>query len=242
LRDRSPLRRFVMAYRDFGLVVAMRVAYSKVRGKLNPAMALPDAPVYSAGRREVSVLLSTAQHGAATLDAVIEGLARRGGADWEICICERIPAEPETAHSLARHRGTQPWIRILTTDRSVDDASAARWTVEQATGLFVALAAPGYTPAPEAIAGLLARLRNDPALDTVALVGTARGSEAPPSPADCHLLLQRKSCYLAVQQGQWHLSAAALARYLDEAGVPIAYTEAAPGHPLRMISENAENS
>jgi hypothetical protein len=60
LNDLSLLRRFVTVSRDFGFVIAMRVAYSKVRGKLWPALALPDAPVHNARHREVSVLLSTA--------------------------------------------------------------------------------------------------------------------------------------------------------------------------------------
>ncbi|MGH6852020.1 MAG: hypothetical protein ACREDJ_02250, partial [Methylocella sp.] len=57
-------------------------------------------------------------------------------------------------------------------DESVDDATAARWTVEQATGQFVALVAPGYTPKAGGIARLLARLRNDPGIDAAVLAGT----------------------------------------------------------------------
>lgn len=81
MNDRSPLRRFITVSRDFGLAVAMRVAYSKVRGRLCPALALPDAPAYNAKHREVSVLLSTAGQGAATLDAVAEVVAAR---DWTL--------------------------------------------------------------------------------------------------------------------------------------------------------------
>jgi hypothetical protein len=229
LNDRSPLRRFIMVSRNFGFVVAMRVAYSKIRGKLCPALALPGAPVYNARHREVSVLLSTAEQSAATLDAVVEVLAGRGGLDWDVCICERSPVEPEMAHALARFRGTQPWIRIVTTDESVDDATAARWTVEQATGQFVALVAPGYTPKAGAIARLLARLHNDAGIDAAALAGTDSGPGSPPSLvpwADCRLLLQRKSGYLAALGGRWPLAAPALAKVLDEAGVQTAYMAA----------------
>jgi hypothetical protein len=229
LNDRSPLRRFVKVSRDFGVVIAMRVAYSKVRGRLCPALALPDAPVYNAMHREVSILLGTAEQGAATLDAVVEGLAGRGGLDWEVCICERSPVEPEMARGLARFRGTQPWIRIVTTDESVDATTAAQWTVEQATGQFVALVAPGYTPKANAITSLLARLHNASGIDAAVLVQTDSGSGSPPSPvrwADCRLLLQRKSGYLAALRGSWPLTAPALAKYLDEAGVPAAYVAA----------------
>ena len=229
MNGRSPLRRFVTVSRDFGFVIAMRVAYSKVRGRLCPALALPDAPVHNARHREVSFLLITAGQDAATLDAVVEVLAGRGGLDWEVCICERSPGEPEMARALARLRGTQPWIRLVTTDESVDGATAARWTVEQATGQFVALVAPGYTPEAGAIDRLLARLHNDSGIDAAVLAGTDSGSgSSPPSVrwADCRLLLQRKSGYLAALSGRWPLTAPALAKELDEAGVPTAYMSA----------------
>ena len=174
----------------------------------------------------MSLLLSTAGQGAATLDAVVEVVAGRGGLDWEVCICERSPVEPEMARALARWRGTQPWIRIVTADQSVDAATAARWMVEQATGQFVALVAPGYTPEASAIARLLARLDNDSTIDAAVLAATDRGPGGPPSPvrwAGCRLLLQRKSGYLAALSGHWPLTAPALARDLDEAGVPTAY-------------------
>jgi len=226
LNDRSPLDRFVRVSRTFGFVVAIKVAYSKIRGWLCPALALPEAPIYNAKHREVSILLSTAELGAATLDGVVDVLAGRGGLDWEVCICERSPADPETARTLARLRGTRPWIRIVTTDRTVDDATAARWTVEQATGQFVALVAPGYMPDADAIARLLARLHNDPGIDAAVLVETDGGSGTPPSRGagtDCRLLLQRKSGYLAALPERWLFTAPALARDLDETGVPTAY-------------------
>ncbi len=235
MNDRLPLRRFVTVSRDFGFAVAMRVAYSKVRGRLCPALALPDAPVYNSRHREVSVLLTTAEHGAATLDAVVEVFAGRGGLDWEVCICERSKVEPEMARALARFRGTQPWIRIVTADETVDYATAARWTVEQATGQFVALVAPGYTPKAGTISRLLARLHSDAGIDAAMLAGTDSGSGSPPSLvpwADCRLLLQRKSGYLAALGGRWHLTATALAKDLDEAGVQTAYIAARESEEL----------
>lgn len=136
--DRSQLHRFVAVARGFGFSVAFRLAYSEVRGRLFPTLARPDAPAYQRGPRDVSVLLSTTEHDATTLGNVIEGLVGLDELDWEVCICERLPVEPEMARALARYRGTQPRIRIVTADVSVDDATAARWTVEQSTGQFVA--------------------------------------------------------------------------------------------------------
>jgi hypothetical protein len=228
LNGRSPLRQFVTATRDFGFAVAVRVAYSKVQGWLFPALALPAAPVYVTRRREVSILLSTAEQEAATFDAIVKVLAGRAESDWEVCICERSPVGLEMARALARLRGTQPWIRIVTTDQSVDDETAARWTVEQATGQFVALVAPGYTPEAKAIARLVARLRKDTGIDAAALFAAAGGAGNPPSPAswrDCRLLLQTKSGYLAALPGRRRLTASALAMELEEAGVPTAYVE-----------------
>jgi hypothetical protein len=231
LSSRSPLCQFVTVTRDFGFAVAMRVAYSKLRGRLSPGLALPEAPVYEIGRREVSVLLGTAEQEAATLNAVVEVLAERADWDWEICICERSPAPPEMARALARLRGTRPWIRIVTTDQFVDDATAVRWTVEQATGQYVALVAPGYAPAVEAIARLVHRLRIDAGIDAAALLAAAAGLGGPAlpvSPRDCRLLLQTKSGYLAALPGRRRLSAPALAGELEEAGVPIAYLAEVP--------------
>jgi hypothetical protein len=234
LNDRSPLRRFVTASRDFGVFVAIKVTYSKIRGRLFPALALPDAPVYGTRHREVSILLGTAEHGVATLCGVVELLARRGGSGWEVCICERSPVEAEMAHALARMRGTQPWIRIVTVDESVDDATASRWTVEQATGQFVALVAPGYVPEADAIAVLVTRLHDDAGTNAAALVGAGGGLEepaSPPPPAGYRLVLQRKSGYLAALPEFRRLTAPALAEYLDAARVPTACIVASDGEP-----------
>jgi hypothetical protein len=232
LKDRAGLRRFVTVSRDFGFVIGTRVAYSKLRGRLLPALALPDAPVYKALQRQVSVLLSTAEQGAATLDAVINALAGRRELDWEVCICERSPVEPETARVIGHFRGTQPWIRAVTTDQSVDNTTAARWTVEQATGQFVALLAPGYAAGADAIARLLTRLHNDPGIDAAALVGTAHDPRCPW--VHCRLVLQRKSGYLAAVPGRWPLTAPALAKDLGEAGATTAYVAACESETLDL--------
>jgi hypothetical protein len=44
--------------------------------------------------------------------------------------------------------------------------------------------------------------------------------------ADSRLLVQRKSGYLAALKGRWLLTAQAVAKDLDEAGVPTAYMAA----------------
>jgi hypothetical protein len=177
----------------------------------------------------VSILVSTAEQNAVILQGLIGILAERDKLDWEICICDRSPEEPTMAHAVERLRGTQPWIRIVSTDDPVDDATAVRWTVEQATGEFVALLAPGYAPESGAISRLLARLQSDPGMDAAVLVGTETppGSSASSAPwVSCRLLLQRKSRYLAAAGGCWVLTAPVVAKDLAEAGAPTAYIRA----------------
>jgi hypothetical protein len=230
LNDRSALRRFLRTCRRFGLRVAVNVAYSKVRGWLFPASALPDRPLYDNRPRELSVLLDGAEHSPADLNAIVAAIAGRGGQHWEICICEHHPLPPQTAHALARWHGKHAWLRIVSSDASVDAATAARSTLEQATGLFVALVTPGYTPSPEILAALLARLREAPQ-ERAALYGGEHHFRCPPrrkQAAVCRLLLLRKASYLLLPDEAGLLAAASVAARLDD---PVMATEAGAGDP-----------
>jgi hypothetical protein len=229
LHERSPWRRFISVYRNFGLGVALRVTTSKVRGVLFPASGMPDAPTYDGPHRELSVLIDAAGHDVATLQVIIEALARREQSNWEMCICERHPLRADVGRELSRLRGSYPWIRIVSTDPTVDKSTAAQWTVEQATGEFVALLAPRCTFDAAAAAELLARLYNDPEIEAAMLLETDNGSVGPPKPpqsGDCRLLVQRKSGYLAAAPGKWPLTAPALAKALDEVGARTAIVSA----------------
>jgi hypothetical protein len=244
LSGRPPLARFAEVCRNFGLGTAARVAISAVRGRLWPALALPGAPAYDARQREVSVLLSTAGRDADALDAIAEIVAGPEGSNWEICVCERAPVEPKMAQALARIRGTLPRIRIVTADQSVDPMTAARWTVEQATGRFIALTALGYRLEVRAIARLLGRLHDDPGIDAAVMVATGNGSHALPSPVaweDCKLLLQRKPGYLAALPGRGLLTAPTSAEDLDAAGVATAYAAELSDSPLTIVPQKSEN-
>jgi hypothetical protein len=75
-------------------------------------------------------------------------------------------------------------------------------------------------------------LHDDSAIDAAVLVGAYGGSGSPPRWTDCRLLLQRKSGYLAALPGRWLLTAPALAKALDEAGVPAAYLATAQSEVL----------
>lgn len=223
--DLSPLRRFVTAACRFGLNVAIRVAYSKVRGRLFPALALPDKPDYHHAPRELSILIRAAEQDAATLEAVVQVITERGGSDWEVCVSGRPALGPEVRRALSRLRGAKPWVRVVPADGSVDDLTAAQWTVEQATGEFVAFVGPGYIVDADAIARLLDRLRGEAGMEAALLVGQVSGSGALAAQhqfSDCRLLVQKKSRYLAMSAGRWPLTAPALAKTLDEAGAPIA--------------------
>ena len=223
--DLSSLGRFVTAARRFGLNVAIRVAYSKVRGRLFPALALPDEPVYRHAPRELSILIGAADQDAATLEAVVQVIDARGGSDWEVCVSARPAMGPEVGRALSRLRGAKPWIRVVSADGSVDEVTAGQWTVEQATGEFVAFVAPGYIVDADAITWLLDRLRGEPGMEAAMLVEGVSGSgarEGRPQFGDCRLLVQKKSRYLAMSAGRWPLAAPALAKALDEAGAPVA--------------------
>ena len=113
MNDLSLPRRFLKVSRNFGLAVAVKVTYSKIRGVLYPALALPDGRVYDHPPRQVSFLIDTAEHDAATVNAVVDVIGAHDAGTWEICICERPAVAPEMARLLERLRGTQPWIRIV---------------------------------------------------------------------------------------------------------------------------------
>jgi hypothetical protein len=221
--DLSPLRRFVAAARRFGLNVAIRVAYSKVRGRLFPAVALPASPVYHNAPRELSILIGVTEHDAAALEAVVQVIAERGGSDWEVCVSGRPAMGREFERALSRLRGARPWIRVVSADGSVDDVTAAQWTVEQSTGEFVALVASGYIVNADAIGRLLRRLRSEPRMEAAILVEPVSdlGDLGAQPHSDCRLLIQKKSRYLATSSGRWPLTAPAVAKTL-EAGAPIA--------------------
>jgi cellulose synthase/poly-beta-1,6-N-acetylglucosamine synthase-like glycosyltransferase len=111
----------------------------------------------------------------------------------------------------------------VSADGSVDDVTAAQWTVEQSTGEFVALVASGYIVNADAIGRLLRRLRSEPRMEAAILVEPVNdlGDLGAQPHSDCRLLIQKKSRYLATSSGRWPLTVPAVAKTL-EAGAPIA--------------------
>jgi hypothetical protein len=232
LQERSSLRRFLVVRRKFGIAVAFNVTLSKLRGKLWPHLALPDAPILDLTPHELTVLLSTAGQTPQTVDTLVRILAERGGSGWDLCIADRSPASPAMAHTLDSCRGKHPWLRIVTTDQTIDDITAARWTVEQATGQFVALLEPGYTPDANVLIKLLASLHDDSCKDAAALIAGIPTSPVPWTA--CRLLLLRKSAYLASCAGRWPLTVPALAGHLEQTNLPTKYLIETSGEPKRM--------
>jgi hypothetical protein len=220
LSDRSALGRFLLTCRRFGLLVAVNVARSKLRGWLFPATALPDRPPRAQRARDLAILLDAAEHAADDLDGIIGAIAGSASSSWEICICERRPVSPDIAQALARWRGRHAWLRIVSSDPEIDAVTAARLTLEQATGRFVALVAPGYAVGSEALAALLARLREEPEQRAAALGTGVRHHRHPPRrrlAAGCRLLMLRKADYLLLPKMAGLLSARTVAAHLDEA-------------------------
>jgi hypothetical protein len=222
--DRSPVRLFFKVRRNFGLGTALRVTFYRARGLLFPALALPDPLAHDTISRQVSILVSAAEHGAGPLNAIVDFLAERARFGWELCVCAHDPMEPEVRRVLLQRRGTQPWIRIVSADEWVDDATAVRWTVEQATGRYVALLAPGYVPQADAFARLMDRLDRDPRLEAAILLasdGASGNAASGVQETDVRLLLQRKPGYLAAFQGHWTLDAPSAAVSLRGLGLGI---------------------
>jgi hypothetical protein len=213
----------IRVYRNFGLATAIRVIYFRVRAMLFPTLALPDPSVPLTTPHEVSILLNSAEHDAALLDAVVDLLVGREKADWEICICARSSSQSDM-QALDRYHGNQPWIRVVITDAVIDDETAARWTIEQSTGVYVALVAPGYSPQFDAITRCVNLLYNRLDLDAVALVKTEAETEGH-QVGRCSLVLQRKSKFLEAFQGQWTIGAPAVVDALRKISAPIAYIE-----------------
>ena len=138
-------------------------------------------------------------------------------------MCGRPVMGREFEGALSRLRGAKPWIRVVSADGSVDDVTAAQWTVEQSTGEFVALVAPGYIVNADAIGRLLRRLRGEPRMEAAILVEHVSDlSDLGAQPySDCLLLIQKKSRYLATSSGRWPLTAPAVAK-TSGGGAPIA--------------------
>lgn len=218
MNDLSLPRRFLKVSRNFGVAIAVKVTYSKIRGMLFPALALPDGRVYRDAPRQASFLVDAAQHDAVALKALVEIISANEGGRWEICICERLPMPSAMGPLLERLRGTQPWIRIVRTDPALDGTAAAQQVVEQATGQYIVLLAPHHVPGTEAIRSLIDRMDSDPEIDAAAVIG--------PDEAEFHLAAHRKSAYLACHSDQWPLTAPALAKRLREGIVRTAYLRA----------------
>jgi len=209
------LRRFFGVWEAYGLRVASNVILSKLRGTLNPAEALPGPPVY-ATRRRLSFLIRVEEHEPATINAIAAAVSAAEGA-FEVVFCER--AVTDASGSVAsRLRGARPWFRFVGVTQEVDARTAASWTVEQATGRYVAFIARGCAPESADIERLLTPLEEDDALSAAGLFETSESGE--PLRA-IRLLALRKSLYLARFPLTFPMTAPALLEALAKSGTPV---------------------
>jgi GT2 family glycosyltransferase len=58
---------------------------------------------------------------------------------WELCMCDDHSTDPRTLEVLAAYRGSDPRIRIVTSDEPLGISGATNLAAEQATGAFIAL-------------------------------------------------------------------------------------------------------
>jgi hypothetical protein len=201
-QDRNPLRLFIRVCRNFGIRTGLRVVYFRVRGILFPGLALPDPTVPNGIPHEVSFLLDASTQNPRVIAAVLEFVEARGAREWEVCISARAPLSPEMAERLAGLRGRNSRVRIIEAQETERASAAAQWTVEQATGRYVALAGSRMVLRPERLIPLITRLDGADGVEAAACFGTG-----PDAKTDCELLLQRKSHYLAAFDGRWPLLA-----------------------------------
>jgi hypothetical protein len=231
MRTPASFSRFLAVCRAFGLPVAYKVICSKIRGKLNPAAALSEPPVYASSRQS-SFLMRVEDHAPATLHAVAAAASSAGGL-LEAVFCIGSLARATDASGLMRLRGACPWVRFVTAKDGVDEATAASWTVEQATGKHVVFVAKGFQP----IASDLSRLLEGLEHDEGALAAGLFEADASGEPLGAaQLLALRKSFYLAEFPVSFPMTAPALFEALLLGG------HSATRLPVRAIPGKTERS
>jgi hypothetical protein len=195
----------------------LRVVYFRLRGILFPALALPDPSVPIDYPHDITIILSAKDHCAELIEGVVGFLLERGREDWELCLGAQMPLTPDHAQAIARHRGARPWIRIIDAEATVATGTSAQWTIEQATGEYVALLAPNPAPRLDVLAKLLPRLRDSAECAAVAMMSTEN---------EAAVVLLRKSNYLAWFHGEWALTAREAFKRLGDRKCAIAYLPA----------------
>ena len=196
-----------MAWRHYGGGVALRVSFAKIGARFTPVSALPGADTHRGQVRALSLLLQIAEHEAAAVQAAVDIVRDREAADWEVCIGARAPLAPEMASLIARMRGV-PGVRIVTASDTLPMETAVQWTLEQATGRFVALLLPGVVPTASGLAALLNRA-------SCGGGGTVLVGVKDDSP---QVILLAKKDYLA-QGGVWHLSVSEQVAAIQRSGI-----------------------
>lgn len=213
----SLVRRFLEVTRDYGVKTAARLAVSKLRGKLAPSLALPEPPSYAGWRRDLTLLLRASQCDAATLASLADDL----DASWEICVCDDAADATPVAALIARLRGASPYFRVISAREAPDERTAARWTVEQATGDAVAFLAPFAAVDRATLAAALSHVTSLSHQGGV-VISTRRENGAAPRE---RIYAQRKSAYLDVAQECWPLTAPDCVALARENGVRLDWRE-----------------
>lgn len=216
MKPPATLRRLFEVRRTYGVHVAWNVIRSKILGALRPSAALPSPPAYTACRR-LSFLIRVEEHEPATLEAVVKAVRCARGA-LDVVVCAGSSTRAVEASSLAsRLRGACPWIRVVSATAAVDEGTAASWTVEQATGQYVAVLARGFAPTQADFARLVETLERDCNSLAVGLF-SAGDADAPRGPV--LLLALRKSFYLAEFPLTFPMTAPVLFETLARSGTP----------------------
>ncbi len=101
------------------------------------------------------------------LSACVQSVLDQSYPFWELCLCDDGSTRPETTACLARLRGTDIRIKVVSTNRNSGIATATNRAVEVATGPFVVLLDNDDTLQPNALEEIVAALNQDPHLDVL---------------------------------------------------------------------------
>ncbi len=146
-RIRHLVRRFLDIAQGAGLRVALSMAWRKTAalrrrfpaGSYLSWIADPGerGRVLAQGCR-ISVVVPVFNTAPRYLEACIQSVLAQSYPNWELCLCDDASTREDTRAALDRHRGTDPRIRIVRTQRNLHIARAANLAAEQASGRYLA--------------------------------------------------------------------------------------------------------
>jgi GT2 family glycosyltransferase len=149
---RRKVQTFKAIRRSDGPAVAFKVALFSARnsfvywvGRLLEALHLraatppPAWRAIEASATRISVVTPVYNTPPDVLRLCIESVLAQEHTAWELCVCDDCSTRADTVRVLTQYRGSDPRIRIVTSDAQLGISGATNLAAEQATGEFIAL-------------------------------------------------------------------------------------------------------